>query len=52
MKDDLKSLFTEDDVGNEELHKLAEGLKELDINELARDCRELAGLLKGRVGQN
>jgi len=52
LKDDLKSLFTEDDVGNEELRKLAEGLKELDINELARECRELAALLKGKVSQN
>ncbi|MDP3064883.1 MAG: hypothetical protein Q8O40_17025 [Chloroflexota bacterium] len=52
LKDDLASLFTDDEVGNEELHKLAEGLKELDVNELSRECRELVALLKGKVAQN
>ncbi|MDP3064731.1 MAG: hypothetical protein Q8O40_16240 [Chloroflexota bacterium] len=52
LKDDLASLFTDDEVGNEELHKLAEGLKELDVNALSRECRELVALLKGKVAQN
>lgn len=46
--DDLMSLFAEEDSVNEDLRRLATGLEEVDIQELGKECRQVAVQLRRR----
>lgn len=44
--DDLMALFTEEKAINEDLRRLAESLKEVNIDDLVRECRQVAARVK------
>ncbi len=45
-KDDILTLFTEDMAGNEDFERLTPFLKDVDVYELADECRSVAAALK------
>ncbi|MCH7705428.1 MAG: hypothetical protein IIB33_00065 [Chloroflexi bacterium] len=46
-EDDLMSLFTDEDLVNQDLIQLSNLLEEVDISTLSEQCREIASRLKG-----
>ena len=46
--DDLMSLFTEDLAVNDDLRRLLNGLEDVDVEEMSRQCRDIAARLKSR----
>ncbi len=44
--DDLMSLFTEDQAVNDDLRRLLNGLEDVDVEEMSRQCRDIAARLK------
>lgn len=48
QKDDILKLFTEDMAGNEDLQRLTPFLKDVDVYDLADECRSVAKALQPR----
>lgn len=46
QKDDILKLFTEDMAGNEDFERLTPFLKDVDVYELADECRSVAAALQ------